>query len=67
MSLTRINIRKHLIKTFFNSTAEFKQKYRATNDKSTLQQMIEQLEIPKILKQFLIDFYDCESVMPFYM
>lgn len=66
MSLTRIQIRKHLIETFSNSTVEFKQMYRATNDKSTMQQMIEQLEIPKILQEFLIDFNDCETVMPFY-
>ncbi|XP_065358191.1 ankyrin-3 [Calliphora vicina] len=65
-SLTRIQIRKHLIQTFCNSTVELKQNYRATNEKSTLQQMIEQLEIPKILQQYLIDFYDCETVMPFY-
>lgn len=67
-SLTRIAIRKHLKETFCNSTAEFKQKYWATNDKSTLQQMIEQLEIPKLLqKEYLIDFYDCETVMPLYV
>lgn len=65
-SLTRIEIRKHLIQTFCNSTVELKENYRATNEKSTLQQMIEQLEIPKILQQYLIDFYDCETVMPFY-
>ncbi|XP_037809958.1 ankyrin repeat, PH and SEC7 domain containing protein secG isoform X1 [Lucilia sericata] len=66
-SLTRIQIRKHLMETFCNSTVELKQNYRATNDKSTLQQMIEQLEIPKILQEYLIDFYDCETVMPLYV
>lgn len=66
LSLTRIKIRQHLKETFSNSTVEFKQKYRAKNDKSTLQQMTEQLEIPKKLQEFLIDFYDCASVMTFY-
>lgn len=63
---TRIKIRQHLIDKFCNSTVELKQKYRATNDKSTIEKMIEQLDIPKILQKYLIDFYDCESVMPFY-
>lgn len=65
-SLTRISIRKHLIQTFCNSTDELKQKYRATYDKSTLKHMIEQLEIPKILQDYLVEFYDCETVMPLY-
>lgn len=66
-SLTRIEIRKHLIQTFCDSTVEFKYIYQATNEKSTIQKLIEQLEIPKLLQAFLIDFYDCEPVMPFYL
>ncbi|KAM7353680.1 uncharacterized protein ACRADG_005645 isoform 2-T2 [Cochliomyia hominivorax] len=65
-SLTRIKIRQHLIEKFCNSTVELKENFRATNDKSTIRQLIEQLEIPKILQEYLIDFYDCETVMTFY-
>lgn len=66
-SLARIQLRTHLVRTLANSTVEFRTKYRATKEKSSLQQMIEHLEIPKLLQTFLIDFYDCESVMALYI
>ncbi|XP_073826645.1 uncharacterized protein isoform X2 [Musca autumnalis] len=65
-SLTRIQIRKHLIRTLSSSTVEIQNQYRASNDKSTLQKIIEQLEIPKCLQTYLIDFDDCVSVMALY-
>uniref|UniRef100_A0A1A9WK73 SOCS box domain-containing protein n=1 Tax=Glossina brevipalpis TaxID=37001 RepID=A0A1A9WK73_9MUSC len=65
--LTRNCIRWKLLHKFHhltNSTVEFScQQYRATITKSSLQQMIEQLEIPKCLQTYLIDFNDCDSIM----
>ncbi|XP_013110675.2 ankyrin-3 [Stomoxys calcitrans] len=65
-SLTRIQLRKHLIQAFANSTVENQSKYQATKDKSTLQLIVEQLEIPTSLQRYLIDFDDCASVMALY-
>ncbi|XP_061397142.1 ankyrin-1 [Musca vetustissima] len=64
--LTRIQLRKHLIQTFANSTVEMQNQYRASKEKSSLQKIIEQLEIPKSLQKYLIDFDDCTSVMALY-
>ncbi|XP_075153368.1 uncharacterized protein LOC142226973 isoform X2 [Haematobia irritans] len=65
-ALTRIHLRKHLIQAFCNSPGEFQRKYRSSEQKSTLQLLVEQLEIPKSLQRYLIDFDDCLSVMALY-
>uniref|UniRef100_A0A1B0FID0 Uncharacterized protein n=1 Tax=Glossina morsitans morsitans TaxID=37546 RepID=A0A1B0FID0_GLOMM len=64
--LTRNCIRKKLMDKFHSistTTVQFSNPYRATIMKSSLQQMIEQLEIPKCLQTYLIDFNDCDSIM----
>lgn len=66
-SITRMQLRKHLINKFNESTVQFRNNYRATKDKSTLQQLVEQLELPTVLKHYILDFYDCESVMEHYV
>lgn len=66
-TLTRIQLRKHLIQTLSSSTVETHlSKYRASKDKSTLQKVIEELELPKCLQKYFIDFDDCVSVMALY-
>ncbi|KAL9928422.1 uncharacterized protein ACN427_005851 isoform 1-T1 [Glossina fuscipes fuscipes] len=64
--LTRNCIRNKLLDKFHSissTTVQFSNPYRATIMKSSLQQMIEQLEIPKCLQTYLIDFNDCDSIM----
>lgn len=55
-ALTRIAIRKHLIDRYYSSSMAFRKRFRCTLHKSSLQLMIESLDLPSVLQNYLFYF-----------